>query len=49
MATDPVIRLRRLALMAAVEATAGTFALPAAADALEVADATITPTECSSV
>ena len=45
MATDPVIRLRRLALMAAVEATAGTFALPAAADALEVADATITPTE----
>lgn len=45
MAIDPVIRLRHMALMAAVEAAAGTFVLPTAADALEVGDVTITPTE----
>lgn len=45
MALDPIIRLRQMALLAAVESAAGTFVLPAAADALEVGNVTITPTE----
>lgn len=42
---QPIINLRQMAILAAVETTAGTFAMPAAADALEVADVSITPTD----
>lgn len=42
---NPTITLRRMALMAAVETVSGTFVMPVAADAIEVADVTITPTD----
>lgn len=42
---DPVIRLRKMAILAAIEVTKGTFVLPLAADAIEVSNVTITPIE----
>jgi hypothetical protein len=45
MATDPVIRLRKMAILAAIETVKGTFVVPVAADALEVSNVTITPIE----
>lgn len=42
---NPTISLRRMAILAAIESTAGTYVAPVAADALEVADVNITPTD----
>ncbi|MDZ7862676.1 hypothetical protein [Acidovorax sp.] len=42
---DPVIRLRKMAILAAIETVKGTFVVPVAADALEVSNVTITPIE----
>ncbi|CAN7438044.1 hypothetical protein LJR118_002874 [Acidovorax sp. LjRoot118] len=40
-----VIRLRKMAVLAAIETVKGTFVVPVAADALEVSNVTITPIE----